>query len=280
MADLIRRIETGRRPALPPVRLGWAAEGLARSAEPADAPDDGSDTTPAEGPLLPADALAPAQVHEWIGPLTPGKSPGADPYWRAPLAVLIHAAARLAAAAPGGWLVWIGRRAWPHPHALAWLNLPRPLLERSLFVDASDPAQRLWAADLSLRAGVAAAVIADGSGFDVASTRRLQLAAEQGAGPDAQGRAVIAGAALLARPPAELRWLSAAATRWLVRRLPGAPGRPRWEVELMRSKGARPSPGQARTWNVEWRHAHGLVAVPAEVDGGTGVAPEARAAGA
>lgn len=85
----------------------------------------------------------------------------------------------------------------------------RSLLACSLLLDARDHAERLWAVDVCLRSPAVAAVIVDASGFDMAATRRLQLAAESRQG----------ALGLLVRPPHELSRLSAASTRWRV--IPG-----------------------------------------------------------
>jgi hypothetical protein len=120
-------------------------------------------------------------------------------------------------------VVWIGRAVWPHVHGLVRREPvaeaetakssvggstigDRGLLRASLLVDATTTAERLWALELALRSSATVAVIADGSGFDMVATRRVQLAAE------ASG-----GLALLARPPSERSILSAATTRWMVR---------------------------------------------------------------
>lgn len=103
------------------------------------------------------------------------------------------------------------------------------LLARSIFVDPPDDRARLWAIDLCLRAPSVAVVVADGRGLSMAASRRLQLAAEAGN-----------TLALLARPAAERRTLSAAATRWHVHRTLVAErdaSRPRWMLELLRCKG-------------------------------------------
>ncbi|MHC4892619.1 MAG: hypothetical protein ACYTFV_04470, partial [Planctomycetota bacterium] len=104
----------------------------------------------------------------------------------------------------------------------------RRLLERSLFLDPPDLAARVWAADAALRCPSIAAVVLEGKGLRVPAGRRLQLAAE------AEG-----GVAFVARAADEAREVSAATTRWRVRRAAptsGAEGdeRPRWELELLR----------------------------------------------
>ncbi|MFT5049638.1 MAG: hypothetical protein ACI8QZ_001031 [Chlamydiales bacterium] len=164
--------------------------------------------------------------------------------------------------AHSGRVLWIGPDIWPYPRALVrdfgvrssdasrapgdgahalheevlelvrWpQDSSRParhLLEHSLLVDARPVEKRLWAIDTALRCPSVVAVVADGSGFDMAATRRLQLAAEVGH-----------GLALLLRPPREFKSLSAATTRWRVGRCLPVDGvaRPRWSLGLMRSKG-------------------------------------------
>ena len=128
------------------------------------------------------------------------------------------------AAPPTGYIVWIGKRCWPYPHVLMrthWQTrdpsrsagsdpLPQQpvdttLLRQSVFIDPPNRSARLWAIDLALRNRAVAAVFADGSGFDIAATRRIQLAAQAGHCP-----------ALLARPIHEQKILSVAGTRWQV----------------------------------------------------------------
>lgn len=183
------------------------------------------------------------------------------------------------------WILWIGRRVWPYPRTLtrggglvecagalaggahglggatplegarcalelddvarsgSGGGVDRAVLDRSLFVDPPDRKGLLWAVDAALRCPTVAAVVADGSNLPLPASRRLQLAAEAGS-----------GLCLLARPANELRQLSAAATRWHVRR--GGPSpedgppldseagelstdpadRPRWDLELLRCR--------------------------------------------
>ncbi|MCC6678291.1 MAG: hypothetical protein IT436_14225 [Phycisphaerales bacterium] len=143
---------------------------------------------------------------------------------------------------------------WPYPGSLnsAGSDGARLSLEGCLFVRAGRPGDRLWATDLALRSRAAAAVIADGSGFDLGATRRLQLAAEAGD-----------GMCLLARPPWERCELSAAATRWLVSRAACSSTDRRWTVELLRCKGMRPA--AQSEWVVEQDHATGALRVVADV---------------
>lgn len=142
------------------------------------------------------------------------------------------------------------------------VELDRRLLAGSIFVDPPDDASRVWAIDVALRSPAVAAVIADGCRIAMAESRRLQLAAEAG------GRhgGVLA---LLARTSGELDQLSAAATRWRVRRTPSPTSAPRWIVELLRCK-ANPlsaisaEPG-AQRWIMESDRATGRLACLADV---------------
>jgi hypothetical protein len=261
-------------------------------------------------------------VHEWIV-----DSAGRIP----PLAVLIDLA--WDAIAPGtgsdgnsgrhpeasavrsphpGRVVWIGRGCWPYPRALVRWASPgeaeagtgdRRLLERSVFVRAGEGAgrgavgERVWAIEQAARCAGVACVIADGHGIGMGESRRLQLAASEGAmvgHADDPGRPVW-----LVRPMAERRVLSAARTRWIVRpRAPDrAPGRAvvggygqapleesgpagigedpmEWWIELVRCKGVRASLEGGRRWCARRTHDTGAIEWHAETH------TEHRAAGA
>lgn len=200
--------------------------------------------------------LALGSVHEWFG-LHDG-SEGNGGGWLPPLTVLLHLAHRAAAAGErAGLVVWIGERCHPSPP-----SMPRDLLERSVFVSCGTRDERVWAIDLSLRCAGVCAVVADGSGLSMADSRRCQLAAAAG---EAGGGAL----ALLARPSRERAQLSAARTRWLVWPAPFDGRGPGWSVQLLRCKGVRPTPEDARHWVVRHEHATGDVhLVPESAAGG------------
>ena len=247
-------------------------------------------------------------IHEWFGVAEPGEQGGSGnqhrrcrgKHWTPPLCLLVHLAWQALAqeqAAGDGAVLWIGKSCWPHARVLIRDHDTdgRRLLRQSIFADPPDAAARRWAIDLALRSPAVTAVVADGSGLDMAATRRLQLAAES-------GRAL----ALLARPPHELSKLSAAATRWVVageatrRRsdeategtegtscdgrgrvsvaagvlrggreqsleLPGALGNPRWTIELRRCKAQRAFSHTTRRWVLEWHRGNFAVPVSAEL---------------
>lgn len=254
LARRVRAIERGgARAEPPPLRTGWALD----------------------GPL--GGGLARGAVHEWLGlddAAGATRMRGGLAAWTPPLSLLVELCRRAledqAALGREAWVVWIGSRVWPYPRALTtvrgvrsmaceadarraearegerfelWLDRAdgeqdRRLLERSLFVDPVDLAARVWAADGALRCPSVAAVVLEGKGLRMPAGRRLQLAAE------ASG-----GLALVARAADEAREVSAATTRWRVRRAAPvgeragfeaagleASDRPRWEVELLRAK--------------------------------------------
>lgn len=148
-------------------------------------------------------------------------------------------------------VVWVGRAVWPCAEALVrgmrvgvramfGQRCPRlwpdaRLVRQSLLVDdgacgaraeRGACGARLWAIEQAVRCPGVCAVIADGAGFDLAATRRLQLAAAD---------ALL----LVARPHERRPTLSAASTRWRVRAEPSG-ALPASLAELL----------AARTWRV------------------------------
>lgn len=150
--------------------------------------------------------------------------------------------------------VWIGAACFATPRLLG------DLLARSLFVDPSDDAARLWAIDLALRSPGVSVVIADGKRLDMAASRRLQLAAQARRDEPAHGPLV-----LIARPARDLTELSAATTRWVVLPAPSSSLRPRWTVQLLRCKGMRPISEEASRCVVEYDHATGALDLSPDV---------------
>ena len=106
----------------------------------------------------------------------------------------------------------------------------------------------LWAMEESLRSGAAAAVLGEAEQLAFVASRRLALAAREGATP------------LLLLRGDGLAPASAAFSRWRVAAWPGsaspfdeaAPGLPRWRLELTRCRGGRPM-----TCIVEWNRETG-----------------------
>jgi hypothetical protein len=164
--------------------------------------------------------------------------------WHPPICVLVHMAWQAVRASPRRWIVWVGEQCFPY--GAVCVGKDRTLLECSLFVTVRNADLRVWAMDVALRCPAVGAVIADGSAFSMAATRRVQLLAKS-----------HQTWALLARPPWERHELSAAQSRWLVRpTLSGGRAfiNPRWTLELVRCKGV-----QLETilteWTMEWNGA-------------------------
>ena len=227
-------------------------------------------------------------LHEWHvdGPLPEARDVLVHLAWQA----ILHDDRHRAGAARR--VVWIGRESWPDALALVrglraplggMFGMPRRpswpdarLADRALMVDAPRAGERLWAIEQAVRCAGVCAVIADGTGFDLAATRRLQLAASGGA------LLLVAVPRVGHRPPA----LSACTTRWRIRRAAGTmagrlgaarddaaarglpasagpflsrlPAEPHWQVSLERAKlpGAQGSDAAAiadRAW--EWQGA-------------------------
>lgn len=222
--------------------------------------------------------LTRGQVHEFLAgqPPTHTHAPTHSPSPpHAPTAILTHLAWQgLRATLAEGTdaiVAWVGRALWPSGWALAAADpAGRTLLRRSLLIDAQTPAERAWAIDLAARQEGVAVVVGDGAGLDMASSRRLQLAA---AARSRRTETSTGGPlVLLARPGNESGVLSAAATRWRITPITTRNGRPRWSVELIRRKGLRPIE-DSRALIVELRRGTSLcVAVAAELECGTGLA--------
>lgn len=158
--------------------------------------------------------------------------------------------AGLKRAGPGA-IIWVsehGRRrdfGLLAGHGLAGFGLDPG---RVLFVHARKPREALWAVEEAMGCGAVALVAAELPGIDFTASRRLSLASEARGVP----------AVLLLGPRCE--GATAAAARWRVRARPSAPdrwdprapGHPRWQAVLERS---RTAPGAAgRTHDLEFDH--------------------------
>jgi len=198
-------------------------------------------------------------VHEWIGSFPPeGYSvPGGDGAWAPPVALAAHLAGCAWRARPGR-IVWIGAAIRPCSHLLrvpreeervpgdrgfdgygqsaddamlaSLLLLPCDGVRRSGRSVERSAAVRGWAAETVMASADVTAVVLDGTGFDFADIRRLQLAAErsraEGGGP----------LVVMLRAPGAQRAASVSATRWLVHRTDAVADAPAWRVHLVRCK--------------------------------------------
>lgn len=182
---------------------------------------------------LPERGLRAGAVHELLAP----GAPSGD----APIALLAHLAGRAHEPASARAIAWIGPNVFPSVWALRAIGAD---LAAHLLIDARRAADRLWASDLALRCSAVSCVIADGSSFDSAATRRLQLAAES-----------TGAMCVLSRSARDRGQLSTAATRWMIEPAVSAHHScARWTVRLLRCKGLRPTT-HLNAWTVDIPHA-------------------------
>ena len=187
---------------------------------------------------LPEGGLAPDGLHEAAG-ASVADGPAAAAFLAALLARCVRAGER------GAVLVCQSRNGaarFGRLHGPGWRDLglePADLLVLRARREKDVP----WAMEEGLRCGALAAVLAEAEGIAFIASRRLALAAAEGATP-----------AFLLRHDG-LGPASAALTRWRVTALPGradpfdeaAPGLPCWRLALVRVRGGRPT-----TCDVEW----------------------------
>ena len=192
---------------------------------------------------LPEGGLAPDGLHEAAG-ANAADGPAAAAFLAALLVRRVRAGER------GPVLVCQSRNGaarFGRPHGPGWRDLglePADLLILRARREKDVP----WAMEEGLRCGALAAVLAEAESIEFTVSRRLALAAAEGATPG-----------LLLRHD-ELGPASAALTRWRVTALPGgadpfdegAPGLPRWRLALVRARGGRPA-----TCDVEWNRETG-----------------------
>lgn len=152
-------------------------------------------------------------VHELLG--EDGYKPG--------FAAGILAKAALHAA--GGWLVWLDGDRRLYPPGLAGLGID---LSRLILLRPDKPGEQVWAVAECLRCKGVAAVVAALDRLSRIEARRLQLAAEAGG-----------STGILLRPAGRISREYAAATRWLVRPLPGQRTMQRLNLQLIHGHGGR-----------------------------------------
>jgi len=215
-------------------------------------------------------------VHEWFGVGDPGpaRTDRNVREWSPPLLILTHLARRAAcdAASRGApaSVIWIGRRVWPYPGAIARQT---PVVEGLANPDAGGSAGEL---EVPLEPGNDALPEASTEGTDAHDRAGVELvehsiftspkdaslrlwaidtalrcpgitavvADGSGLGMAATRRLQLAATSsgalvLLARPPGEEREVSAATTRWRIGRQESAGDGPAWSATLLRAKGAQ-----------------------------------------
>jgi protein ImuA len=193
--------------------------------------------------------LAIAALHEVAG-ARPGLSDDA-----AATLFVAGIAARRAAAGPGGTVLWALARRDLFAPGLALAGLGP---DRLIQAEAGRDEEVLAVMEEGLRRGCLSAVVGEVGRVAMASTRRLQLAAEEsGTTALMLKRWRRGGEDPLAVP-------SSAMTRWRIACAPSEElpvpgvGRPRWHVELARQRG-----GEACEWILEGNDAEGRLALPA-----------------
>lgn len=118
--------------------------------------------------------------------------------------------------------------------------------ERVLLAHPKNDTDMLWAMEEGLRSGAVAAVIGEADNPSHTAFRRLQLAAERNGIP---GFLLRAGTAERAAGPVTTRWFVASAPSRPCSLDATWPGRPRFDVRLLRARGVPP-----RQWIMEWQY--------------------------
>ncbi len=183
-----------------------------------------------------------------------------------------------------GLVVWVGGGDRPYllgggGEGWSWLT-----------VLSGEPEERVWAIERCVGCAAVSAVVADGRGMGFTATRRLQLAVESVAGVGDGVEGVGCDRVILLRDEGELGRPSAARVRGVVWPKPSGDGIVRWNAQLLRRKGMRPTDDLAEGGRVVLELRHGQVVVvcePAEVadrsgasgSGGWGGAGARRVAG-
>jgi protein ImuA len=169
---------------------------------------------PALDALPPGEAFARGVVHEILAESGHGT----------PLFLAMLLAQRSARDAT---LIWCDAKGTIYPPALAAHGIP---LERLFLLHPRSTADQTWAVAECLRCKEVAAVIASiDYRLSRVEARRLQLSAERGG-----------GVGILLRPAdRSLSAEHAAATRWLVRPVPGERTVQRWSLQLIHGHGGR-----------------------------------------
>lgn len=128
-------------------------------------------------------------------------------------------------------ILWIGRRSWPSPPALAALTasdyaLSASFFAHSLFIDPPNDTTTLWAIDLALRNAAVDLIVATCPSISRTTTQRLSLAAQK-----------HNTTALLLRASKDRSIPSCAASRWSISPTPSAGTAPSWKLSLLKLRG-------------------------------------------
>lgn len=127
--------------------------------------------------------------------------------------------------------LWIGKRSWPSPPALATLTatdheLSASFFAHSLFIDPPNDTTTLWAIDLALRSAAVDLIVAACPSISRTTTQRLSLAAQK-----------HNTTALLLRSTSDRAIPSCAASRWSLSPTPSTREAPAWRLSLLKLRG-------------------------------------------
>jgi hypothetical protein len=127
--------------------------------------------------------------------------------------------------------LWIGKRSWPSPPALAALSasdhaLSESFFSHSLFIDPPNDTTTLWAIDLALRSAAVDLIVAACPSISRTTTQRLSLAAQK-----------HNTTALLLRSTSDRVIPSCAASRWSLSPTPSTREAPAWRLSLLKLRG-------------------------------------------
>ena len=153
-------------------------------------------------------------------------------------------------AAMPGPVLWCLARDDLYAHGLRAFGLDPA---RLILVRARRAQEVLWVLEEALRAGGLSVVVGEVAAVDLTAGRRLQLAARTGGGSALLLDRAWSGAARRHAAPA------GAVTRWAVAPMAAGAGAPRWQIELVRCRGAV----AGQRWQIEWRDASGGFALAA-----------------
>jgi hypothetical protein len=128
-------------------------------------------------------------------------------------------------------ILWIGKRSWPSPPALAALTstdheLSASFFAHSLFIDPPNDTTTLWAIDLALRSAAVDLIVAVCPSISRITTQRLSLAAQK-----------HGTSALLLRASKDRSIPSCATSRWSISPTPSALAAPAWKLSLLKLRG-------------------------------------------
>ncbi len=135
------------------------------------------------------------------------------------------------------YIFWIGSELKPSPFVLQKIPI-KNFLKRNIFIAPPDRKSLFWATETALRSEAAGAVISHIDRYSISVSKRFALAAEK------------SGALGIVTATTKLNTNSAAKTRWFVSGAPSPSSQERFQISLLRNKGAKPA---QNSWIIEVR---------------------------